>query len=72
MPERLAHPDQVTEVCVHAAAEKFDVENVCCLFPQLDFPKDGGTVRFAVRPCNAFGRHGKPIHSDWVDLKEEG
>ena len=56
----------------YVAAEKFDVENVCCLFPQLDFPKDGGTVRFAVRPCNAFGRHGKPIHSDWVDLKEEG
>ena len=50
----------------YIAAEKFDVENVCCLFPELDFPKGGGSVRFAVRPCNAFGRHGKPIYSDWT------
>lgn len=50
----------------YIAAEKFDVENVCCLFPEQDFPKGGGSVRFAVRPCNAFGRHGKPIYSDWT------
>lgn len=50
----------------YVAAEKFDVENVCCLFSELDFPKDGGSIRFAVRPCNAFGGSGKPIYTDWI------
>ncbi len=46
--------------------EKADAENpVVCTFSVDELPKEG-SYRYAVRPCNAFGRKGEPIYSEII------
>ena len=42
-------------------AECAEPKEAKCVFAKAELPKD--TVRFAARPANCFGRHGKPIES---------
>lgn len=47
--------------------EKADAEKpVACLFSVDELPKEG-SYRYAVRPCNGFGRKGEPIYSEIIE-----
>lgn len=47
--------------------EEFLQVSVTCLFTEKQLPK-AGAYRFRVEPRNAWGRCGKAIYSDWVEL----
>ncbi len=48
--------------------EAKDEGEVVCVFGEADVPK-GRDFRFAVRPCECFGKKGNPIYSDWMNLE---
>ena len=41
-----------------------DVDETVCLFGVSEIPT-GQEYRFAVRPCECFGKKGEPIYSEW-------
>ena len=57
----------------YRAAEK-DAEKVECLFALSELPSPNGRLplergrrwRFCVSPADCYGRHGKPIRSEWM------
>ncbi len=49
--------------------EAQDDEGVDCVFGESELP-ERREIRFAVRPCNCFGKKGQPIYSDWISSRE--
>ena len=45
--------------------EAKDEGEVTCVFGESEVPK-GRQIRFVVRPCECFGKRGKPISTDWA------
>lgn len=45
--------------------ENHDEESVVCLYGISELP-DFHEFRFVVRPCECYGKKGKPIYSDWM------
>jgi hypothetical protein len=43
--------------------ERYDTNDVTCLFGRFEIPNNHDSVTFEVRPLNAWGRAGKPIIS---------
>ncbi len=46
--------------------EAQEVSDVTCVYGVSELPSDF-RYRFAVRPCECFGKKGDPIYSDWID-----
>lgn len=46
--------------------EAQDEGEVICIFGEGEIPKDR-PFRFAVRPCECYGKKGNPIYSEWMD-----
>ncbi len=46
--------------------EAQDERDVICLFAQSELPQRH-RYRFVVRPCESFGKKGRPIYSNWQD-----
>ena len=44
--------------------ERYDVDDVVCLFGRFEIPNDHDSVTFEVRPLNAWGMAGDPIMSE--------
>lgn len=49
---------------------KLDTEPVTCLVDASEFPPDRRTIDVVVRPCNVFGRKGRPITARILDMKD--
>ena len=47
-------------------AEAQDQDEVICVFGEGELPHER-LFRFAVRPCECFGKKGNPIYSEWID-----
>ncbi len=45
--------------------ENHDEQDVVCLFGKSELPSTH-KYRFAVRPCESFGKKGQPIYSEWM------
>ena len=52
----------------HTHPSKDDTVDVVCLIDAAEFPTDRRRLRLSVRPCNVFGRKGRAISLDPVDL----
>ena len=46
--------------------EAQDEGEVICVYGEGELPKDR-LFRFAIRPCECFGKKGNPIYTDWID-----
>jgi len=46
--------------------EAQDEGEVICIFGEDELPKER-PFRFAIRPCECFGKKGNPIYTDWMD-----
>lgn len=46
--------------------EAQDQGEVTCVYGAGELPKDFA-YRFAIRPCECFGKKGEPIYTDWID-----
>lgn len=48
--------------------EAQDQGEVICVYGEKELPWDF-KFRFAIRPCECFGKKGEPIYTDWIDGK---
>ena len=46
--------------------EAQDQDEVICIFGESEIPKDR-LYRFAIRPCECYGKKGDPLYSEWQD-----
>lgn len=44
--------------------ERYDTNDVVCVFGQNEIPDNHESVKFVVRPMNAWGKAGEPIESE--------